>query len=322
LACIKVWGPKKEEKCARIPLTGATPSFPAASEISLVYDTELSAQELYYLRIVHQSAWRASGISMMEILLQNIFNAYGATFSDKSLLYGALIYGRRQVLLDESLRTGDLIEPDQDVTYLELMSKFNESLLAAIQNKNVSECLLFGIFLVLVTRRSRNTKFEVEHKKGFAMILKGLIHQTSGPGLPMDQDHRLFYVYPFLLSLLRRMDPFSFDSRRVSQDLNDIAEELPWPTVVPDNRVAYFFPVQYWEKLGVEPSWFGLYITLLETVATMRSCFQRLVQPQAGLKRQVIQSLSLVQQRLTAMSRVPRVELLLRRVYSLPFCTD
>jgi hypothetical protein len=117
------------------------------------------------------------------IVLQNLFNVYGPSFgesrSDRTLLYAALHFKLRF----SGLMTAHA--PDEEVTQLVLRSKFNHSLMAAIQKDQLTERHLFAIYLVLNSFIG-DENLESTHKMGFVSLLGQFIKKSEKDGHTME----------------------------------------------------------------------------------------------------------------------------------------
>lgn len=171
-------------------------------------DSELSDRELYLLRRLYYEA--RTGDYDHCIILQNLWNVYGVTFANKTLLYSALVFSSQRF-------QGGTVE------ILTLISKFNESLLNALQQNNISECHLFALLLFIPNATFFWDMMSYHHcyMQGCIEILKFLCKKSQGSTVGS-----LDYLYHFGYSILVEYQSCN-KSTSLPYDLLQVAESLP-----------------------------------------------------------------------------------------------
>jgi hypothetical protein len=272
-------------------------------------DSNLSDQDNWYLRKLHRKCWNTHlNVDPEGVIFQHLFSEYGFTFADKTLLYAALAYSRDSVCIDSRA----------DVIYWEYISRFQKSLLSAIQKETISECHLFAIFLVLVNTSRHEQDFD-SHKKGFVTILRRLVAENENPNTVIQGRPKLTFLWHYSLTFLGRIElaKFRYRPRNLVWELHDAVEELRLPAILPNNRFTKDFPPLFWEENIRCPDWLSLLCSLLNDKAILRACLERLVRANTEEPRtrsKVAQSITFVKRRLVAMSNLPCVQNLLYRV--------
>jgi len=308
---VKVWGPKKNDSVqpVRSSVEDLRPLLPA--QLSIIVDSNLSDQDNWYLRKLHREFWNIHRyLGPDGVIVQHLFSEYGFTFSDKTLLYATLAYSRASGYIGYPV----------DVIYWQYISRFQKSLLSAIQKDTISECHLFAIFLVLVSRNRHEPDFEIFHKQGFATILRRLVAENENPNTVNQGASKLTFLWHYSLTYLCRIELanlFSDPRRNLVWELHDAFEELRLPAILPDNRFTKDFPTLFWEENIRCPYWLSLACSLLNHKAILRVCLERLVRANAEETRtwsKVAQSITFVKRRLVAMNNLPCVQNLLSRV--------
>jgi hypothetical protein len=304
---VKVWGPKKNDSLqpVRSSVEDLRPLLPA--QLSIIVDSNLSDQDHWYLRNLHRAFWNIGGkVGCVRVVFKHLFNEYGFTFPDKTLLYAALAYSRKSVWMDSRA----------DVIYWEYISRFQKSLLSAIQKETISECQLFAIFLVLLSRSRDERDFEIFHKQGFATILRRLVAANETPNAVIQGAPKLSFLWHYLLTFLCRAELATLcrDGRNLVWELHDAVEELRLPARLPDSRLTKDFPPLLWEENLICSDWLSLVRSLLNDKAILRVCVERVNAEEPRTWSKVAQSTTLVKRRLVAMSNLPSVQNLLYRV--------
>jgi hypothetical protein len=244
------------------------------------------------------------------VIFQHLFNEYGFTFTDKTLLYAALAHSCNSVGINYQA----------DVIYWEYISRFQKSLLSAIQKEAISECHLFAIFLVLISRPRHERNFEIFHKQGFATILRRLVAENENPNAVIQGGApKLTFLWHYSLTYLCRIELgiLHHVPRKLVWELHDAFEELRLPAILPDNRITKDFPPLFWEENIRCPDWPSLLCSLLNDKAILRVCLERVLRANAGEPRtwsKVTQSMTFIKRRLVAMGNLPCVQNLLYRV--------
>jgi hypothetical protein len=196
--------------------------------LSLIRDPELDDNTLYCLRTAHIQLYLRSGhLDCFPVIFQNLWETYGMTFTDKSLLYGALLWivNRRQ------RQSWSASERIVDCT---LHSRFYNSMSMAIRQNTISECHFFALFFAIFS----TTDHEVKriHLGGLLAIVK-LLNERYDSGLESHLQP-LRYLYHYVLSFIRRH--FVYDVCNPTQlgvTLYIATETLPDPGTTPDIRV-------------------------------------------------------------------------------------
>ena len=271
---------------------------------------------MFFLRYLH---WEHYGKlhQCVSVILQHLWSVYGSTFVDKCLLYSALAFSFRCYPRSQlKFRSG---------LYLTFISRFQASLLTAIRRNEISECHLFAIFLVVeAADNSDDLNFVKEHQQGFLSVLKRVMEIAQNQDPDIRRSCRLYYLYNYALSLLRRMEllwvhPSPIERLSLLWKMHMAAEKLPLPEHVPDIRAAMGFPARYWRRVGEEPGWQSLMWNLIDERGTLYICFQRLFVPHFCENRTdesqlVARSVASVKERLAELLDLPSVKDLFRCV--------
>ena len=118
--------------------------------------------------------------SCFGVILQNIWNAYGLTFTDGTLLYSVLALVAQLKLM---------WVPSQQIDHYTFVSQFHNNLLTAIKRIAISECHFFARIFELISSKRCNRSI---HAKGLVNVLRLLnkqhekSHSKSSPtSLPL-----------------------------------------------------------------------------------------------------------------------------------------
>ena len=241
------------------------------SSVSLVNDSSLSDKDLRGIRYLfhwHNYTGGYWGTGWLTIVLQHLWNAYGFTFAaNKTLLYSLIAFSHYHMQ-----------QCKKDFDFFLFVSRFQKSLISAIDKNDVSDGHLFAIFFALETVLG-DRNHQLAHQRGFVQVLKELLVSHGG------QDHRksqLFHLYPFVLSYIRRMDHYyNFDDRRhekllLRYEMHRVAQLLPMPAFVQDTRVTVGLPLRFWKSKEFRPRWNDLEYSLWDDMASLKVCFQQL----------------------------------------------
>jgi hypothetical protein len=215
-------------------------------------DSQCSDLELHYLRGVYRKHVLHNDVH--SVILQNLWDVYGLTFNDKTLLYGVVL----------SAVAGSFRSPGQHplarVHYLTYKSLFHNSLMNGIKANQISECQLFGLFFAIcggtVDRDTSLADVRV-YQQGLVEVMQVLRRQTH-PGA--SQKSSLSHLYYYMFSYVRRI---SDESDVVLEDavtssvfaapyqLYRVAESIPLPLNIPDLRATAGLPISFWLERGV-----------------------------------------------------------------------
>lgn len=305
ITCIKVWASssgetrrnvhKYEEPFLSLPL-------------SIVMDAELPDRELLYLQHLYmrKSIPDLDGLGM---ILPNLWNAYGFVFADKTLLYS--------VMADYVLTAPDsIVSSNRLVDYVHFKSRFQGSLVAVINRKEVSECHLFAVLFAIFTcinEPTRNYSELRSHQRGFLRILKILISQQSRNDLPDASPLR--HLYPYVLSYVRRMSSNwkAEDTMPcLDYEMHVLAHSITTLSSASDLQVTCGIPLQFWNSDG-RPSWQGLTYSVYDDIRSLYGCFRTVFstnkeQPISDLTTsQVIYTIHHIQRKIKVMQNLESV---------------
>jgi hypothetical protein len=306
LKCIKVWGPKNR------PPPMSTMPF----GVSLINDSNLSDKDLTSIRYLfhwHNHTGGYWGTEWLTVALQHLWSVYGFTFSaNKTLLYSLIAFSHYH-----------MHRCKRDFDFFTLVSRFQRSLIVAIDKHDISDGHLFAIFFALETQGGDHYH-RFAHQRGFIEVLKKL---TQDEG---DHDKSLlFHLYPFILSYVRRMDHYyNFDDRsherlQLRYEMHTIAQNLPMPAIVLDTRTTVGLPLRFWRNKDLHPNWDALTFSLWDDMASLMVCFQQLFCIDAslqenGTRTHAATSIQSIIQNFESMLRWPHVVEVLNGVYSHP----
>jgi hypothetical protein len=187
-------------------------------------DSALTVQELFYLRRIYS---RRQDSSCSGVILQNLWNVYGLTFVDKTLLYSVLAWGALPLFTREDWPIS------RQVDHYTFMSQFHNSLITAIKRNAVSECHLFAIIFVVMMSKGCDRSV---YARGLLEILK-LLNEQHEHGI----QHPLRPLYHYTLLFVRRMRLFDWIQMdgATLHELYIATERLPAPQSIPDMRVTH-----------------------------------------------------------------------------------
>jgi hypothetical protein len=309
---MKVWGPKKNDAAQSIRHKSKVDQTLLPAHLSSIVDSDLSDRDLYLLRILHRTLSTKDFDLYIpyDVILVHLFDEYGATFPDKTLLYATLAFSSGRCL-----DAGFL-----DAEYWEYISRFQKSMLYAIRKDSISECHLFAIYLVLEGRYEHDRDFEVSHKQGFATIFRKLVAATPRGATAFQGAPKLTFLWHYCLSTLCRKELTSLHHgcRNWVWELHDAAEELRFPAILPNDRFPKKLSPLFWEDNIGNPDWASLMSALMNDRAILRVCVARLLCGNAGEHRtisKVAKSIAFVKRRLNAMRNVEYVRRLVCEVH-------
>jgi hypothetical protein len=213
--CIKVYPRNQTARMQAssniVPMSMSVPLSP-----SIVMDSGLTKTELYYIRKMYAGSYNDCRYS---VVVQNLKDAYGETFGDKTLLYGALIW-----------ETG--FQPEISSQHIAFQSRFNKAMMTAINENTISECHFFAH--VFAIWGSSNLESKLVYLQGLIIVLK-ILNQQHETGV---RTQPLRYLYHFVLLFLRRhMDTLS--PPHLERELYLVTEGLEMPSRIPDSRVTH-----------------------------------------------------------------------------------
>ncbi len=230
-SCVKVYGPKRAAASGSGTSSNTSPtiipeddeeSLPVvASPIPLITDSELPEREISLVQQLHRHHRGSKIGSCVGVLLKNLWNAYGAVFTDKTLLYSALTW--ESYWKDYG---SDGWSPGGTYEYYFYKSRFHESLADAMRTEAITECHFFALFLASQSSKSGVPGFKEE----LAMYQQGMVHVMKFLNGRPENDKRRFRplkkLHSFILSFTRRIlcrGDFSMPEYLVE----DAAKDLP-----------------------------------------------------------------------------------------------
>src|SRR5438270_118316 len=159
--CIKVFGPKKQDDID-LSSHGVHDPLRLGTSLSLIKDSGVDDQELYYVRNMHH-IYSRQRTGCFAVILQNLCEIYGLTFKDKTLHYSVLAWATKP---REDFYTAWPVS--QQVDHYTYKSLFYQDLRTAIRQNSISECHLFALlFAILATE---NAEIEVYLKCLLAVV--------------------------------------------------------------------------------------------------------------------------------------------------------
>jgi len=167
--------------------------------VSLISDSNIPSQELFYLRYLFSQHSRCS-FSVLATVFRYLWDTYGFNLSNSS--NSVLRYsGIAKAAIDHTLRIKGNIPPE----YYEYVSQYHEDLLFAIGQNKVDEMHLFALCLAVHNARLYSFYFCKEstayytYLDLFCVTLQHMIDQHL-----LDRTHPLKAIWSSTLSLLRR----------------------------------------------------------------------------------------------------------------------
>jgi hypothetical protein len=304
LKCIKSWGPKN-----RLP--------PVPLGISLINDSNLSDKDLSSIRYLfhwHNYTGGYMGTESLTVVIQHLWSAYGFTFTgNKTLLYSLIAFSHYH-----------MHRCKMDFAFFSLVSRFQRSLLVAIDENDISDGHLFAIFFALEINHTDHYH-RITHQRGFIEVFKKLLTNSGRE----DHNGALFHLYPFILSYVRRMDHYqNFQDRshkmlQLRYEMHTVAQNLPMPTSVRDTRVTVGLPVRFWQNKEMQPNWTTLKYSLDDDMASLMVCFRQLFcvdvsLQEKGTRIHATTSVQYIIQNFESILRWPHVVEIIDCVYSPP----
>ena len=249
--------------------------------VSLIFDINLSDQELFLLRRLYMRHQSSKVSSCVGLLLQHLWNSYGSVFKDKTLLYAALTF--ESYWNDDST---DNWSPFGNVEYYSFKSRFNTSLIDSIGRGDISECHFFALFLASQSSKSGVHSFKKElavYQQGMVEIQRFLSRSSEA-----DRYRPLHQQRPFFLSFTRRIlcrGDYSMPEYLVADLSTDSLPELELRRVPsqlsPSLRQLSGYPSAPCQDDGVEfhswDYWNGVNCCLCTEFVEMARCFEILV---------------------------------------------
>lgn len=306
-----MWGPKKNDSLRDDPRRSDVRQTLLPAPISIITDSNLSDRDLWILHELRRTIKSDYYSLCDDVVLVHLFNEYGLSLSDRTLLYACLAYGVGKVY-----RTRFQFS---ETVYWDYVSRFQKSMMCAIQKQSISEYHLFAVYLILQSRLQHDLNFGLFHGQGFVTILRRLISANQNGNSVVQGTPRLTFLWHYSLSFLCRVEFHSYDSgqRKVVWELHDAADELRFPEILPDNRFTKMFPPLCWQENNSINDWQSLLCSLINDKAILRVCVERLVCVsvcEVETTSKVARSIGSVKQRLAAMRHLESVVNLLDSV--------
>lgn len=272
----------------------------AIQHLSLIKETTLSDEEVFYLRHLHQKYNSADSLEALDILFQNLWSVYGATFGDDCLLYAALAMSAKSRMQRESVI-------DEGI-FWDFISRFQKSLISAIQKCKVSECHLFAIYLAL-SLRPMSSDFFKTHSEGFVRVLETLYSNAQ------TISRRLQYLDHLVLRWVRvylryEMMIGSTELGSILLDMHTVAETLPVTERLCDPRAGDGLPLRATKQISMGMTWWQLLSIVREDSITLFICFRSLFASKdaaANTICKVTQTVDVLRRRLYDISMLPCV---------------
>jgi len=172
--CHKIWGPKRNGLSQDSASALHARISPSRSSIPFVSDPSLSVKELSCLHLLVKNYARSEFEGCHPVVLQNIWQFFGFTFTNSSLLYG--------LFLASEPRYFPTITFSEKLGYI---SRFERSIVKAISQHKIGEIHLLGTYFILVnsTGALLTTSRLQTHLQGFMAQLSHLI-RTREAGAP------------------------------------------------------------------------------------------------------------------------------------------
>lgn len=175
---------------------------------------------------------------------QHYWKEYGITFANESLLSATLaMWISSDPTAWKSSSNGEVS------SYL---SRFQKSMITAIEAQEVSEYHLIAIFAVLCTpilpKKLRET-----HLVGFVAVLRRLVNDQQGLH---SSGFRLYYIYYYLLQHVHDWivrNSVTLTKYRLLFDLRDLSRSLYLPFDAPDLRIANVISLQDLQRRQLRP---------------------------------------------------------------------
>jgi hypothetical protein len=193
-------------------------------------------------------------------------------FPDKALVYSLLANYVKRLSISRSTS-----EYNEDYDFFK--SQFRKSQWNAISKDEVSECHLFAAFLALLSCRNESPPNWAEvkiHQRKFLDILRVLVtykaRRKFNPLMPLQ------YLYPYLLSYVRRMSVFWEDENSGGSSDYDMLQLsnrlLLCPINLAQNQgLATGLSTASLKEDG-RPSWNGLLYRVYDDIRGLHGCVQ------------------------------------------------
>jgi hypothetical protein len=185
------------------------------------------------------------------------------------------------------------------------------------RDDTISECHLFAILFAVLTsfhelhgeniRQFNGNNPELRyHQHAFFNVLKVLNAR------PRISQGRLQYLYHYAVSLIRLWSSEGSEAE-LNYKMHRAAEAIQLPVRVPDPRVAFALPAQFWIGRNDRPNWQGLEWSLSDDVRALHSCFQIMLLSNPGFEvervynHQIAHSIKYLREKVADMKRLPAV---------------
>ena len=226
--CKKVWGPLRSIESQNDSDIGPEVRALSKYPVSLISDSNLSAQDLYYLRYLFDVNSRCT-FSALGTIFRYLWESYGFNLSNSSgcLLPSAMA----SAAIDNACRVGGAIPTE----YYEYISRFHEDLLGSIRANKVDETHLFALSLAIHTARlysfinRKESAAYYTYLNLFCVTLEQMIRQHAEPhGYPPKA------IWNYTLLFLRRNYLYPQGVAAITQDsdthlyrMHHLSTELP-----------------------------------------------------------------------------------------------
>lgn len=291
------------------------------SALALIVDSELTEQQNSYLRNLYNKHGSQALKTCTSVILQHLWDTYGAVFTDKPLLYAVMAWASsfdtNQIELAARLRD-----------HRELRAQLKRAIGEAVREGEISESLLFASFFAILTHfhevKDDNVREFSSDNPDLTLYLQvflGFLRKLNldrALNLNSTPSH-LQYLYNYVLSLIRL-----WASEGTEPHLNYLltlaAENIPIPDNVPDNRATFALPARFWLNKSGSLNWQGLEWSVSDDIRALHSCFQMMInldptkKTYTSYSSQIAGSLGHLAQKVTDMRKLGSVAEIFRMV--------
>jgi hypothetical protein len=286
-----------------------TAALPTPVAFSLIRDSELTENELSHVR---NAFVRFSGDQdgCFPVILQNLWTNYGLTFtSDRTLLYGTLIWITGTGIFDQKWTSSQKIE------HYTFKSRFHKHMLKAIDKRSISECHFFALCFAFFGTSDREE--QRVYTKGLLDVLRILNEQyDNGVGF---QEQQLRYLYHYVLSFVRRCGGVEYPRTvQMERDLYYATENLVEPHGgIPDARVTHGNLVNLQTFPGSVFSRFAITWMLRNEIHGLMATYKTMASTKsAAAATQLTNALTSIRCNIKATQALPEVHVLFQSVRS------
>ena len=331
----KVWGQEKDRKL-NPELWGENEEVDDEVELEVIgsptalglfRDSNLNQRDRGYLKALFKQYADPTRRECVAVVLQNLWEAYGLTFNDETLLYSILAW--------QSSFNFESISPRQRVADHEgYKNKFKMALVKSVSQGSASEPHFFAALFAVLTsfheikgenaeRTLREFNGENPELRTFQQIMLVLLKKLNEMEAIHEspESRKLQFLYNYVLSLVRLWASESATAA-INYDMHIVTEKIPMPKDANfDWRARYTLPAQYFLRHDLTPDWQGIEMSLSDDIRALFSCFQKMLslnreeQEENSPANSLLKtSLKVLRSKALKMQELPAIQAVMKRV--------